>query len=113
MGDLSERPGRASLSIGIFAGGLFLLAGYAAGQAAREARAVKIDEPVKIDGVLDEAAWSRAPILSDFIQFAGAFGSADARYDLDGDGTVGFSDFLQFAAAFGQPVGKRAWKSKL
>ena len=26
----------------------------------------------------------------------------DARYDLDGDGTIGFGDFLIFVDAFGQ-----------
>ena len=45
--------------------------------------------------------------FSDFLQFAGAFGSNrgdagyDVRYDLDGNGSVGFSDFLIFAGAFG------------
>jgi hypothetical protein len=49
---------------------LFLLApSFAAGQSAREATALKIDEPIRIDGVLDEAAWARAPALTDFIQF--------------------------------------------
>ena len=42
---------------------------FAAGQTAREATAVKIDEPIRVDGVLDEEAWSRAATLSDFIQF--------------------------------------------
>ncbi len=45
--------------------------------------------------------------FSDFLQFAGAFGSGrgdagyDARYDLDGNGSVGFSDFVIFAGSFG------------
>ena len=45
--------------------------------------------------------------FSDFLRFAGAFGSGrgdagyDARYDLDGNGNVGFSDFVIFAGAFG------------
>ncbi|MDE2888034.1 MAG: choice-of-anchor D domain-containing protein [Gemmatimonadota bacterium] len=45
--------------------------------------------------------------FSDFLRFAGAFGSGrgdagyDARYDLDGNGSVGFSDFVIFAGAFG------------
>jgi hypothetical protein len=39
------------------------------GQTAREATAVKINEPIRVDGVLDEAAWGRAAVLSDFIQF--------------------------------------------
>ena len=48
--------------------------------------------------------------FSDFLQFAGAFGSNrgdagyDVRYDLDGNGSVGFSDFLIFAGAFGKQV---------
>jgi len=42
---------------------------FAAGQTAREATAVKIDEPIRVDGVLDEEAWSRAAVLSDFVQF--------------------------------------------
>ncbi|MCY3765883.1 MAG: choice-of-anchor D domain-containing protein, partial [Gemmatimonadetes bacterium] len=45
--------------------------------------------------------------FSDFLQFAGVFGTSrgdrgyDARYDLDGNGSVGFSDFVIFAGAFG------------
>ena len=48
--------------------------------------------------------------FSDFVQFAGVFGSSrgdvgyDARYDLDGNGSVGFSDFLIFAGSFGTLV---------
>lgn len=49
--------------------GLFLVSGFAAGQIVREATAVKIDEPVQVDGALNEDAWSKAPVLSDFIQF--------------------------------------------
>ncbi len=41
----------------------------AAVQTARDATAVKISEPIRVDGVLDEAAWGRAAVLSDFIQF--------------------------------------------
>ena len=46
--------------------------------------------------------------FSDFLRFAGAFGSGrgdagyDVRYDLDGNGSVGFSDFVIFAGAFGK-----------
>ncbi len=36
----------------------------------------------------------------DFILFAGAFGSMDTRFDLDGDGFVGFGDLIQFASFF-------------
>jgi hypothetical protein len=42
---------------------------FAAGQPRREATAVRINEPIRVDGVLDEAAWGRAAALSDFIQF--------------------------------------------
>jgi hypothetical protein len=42
---------------------------FAAGQTVREATAVKISEPIRVDGVLDEAAWGRTAALSDFIQF--------------------------------------------
>ena len=46
--------------------------------------------------------------FSDFLIFAGAFGSSegdekyDARYDLNGDGEIGFSDFVIFARNFGR-----------
>ena len=46
-----------------------LAAGQAARQVAREASALKIAEPIKVDGVLDEAVWGRAPILTDLVQF--------------------------------------------
>ena len=42
--------------------------------------------------------------FTDFILFAGAFGSQDATFDLNGDGQVGFPDFLAFAIAFGKPI---------
>jgi hypothetical protein len=51
------------------AAAVLLTAGFASAQAAKEAAALKIDVPVKIDGVLDEAPWSQAPVLSDFLQF--------------------------------------------
>ncbi|MCJ7610799.1 MAG: carbohydrate binding family 9 domain-containing protein, partial [Candidatus Aminicenantes bacterium] len=47
----------------------FLGFSFAAGQTAREATAVKINEPIRVDGVLDEPAWGRAEVLSDFVQF--------------------------------------------
>ena len=37
--------------------------------------------------------------FSDFLAFAGAYGSADELYDLDRDGTVAFADFLTFTIA--------------
>lgn len=46
-----------------------LSSSFAAGQTAREATAVKINEIIRVNGVLDEAAWGRAVVLSDFIQF--------------------------------------------
>lgn len=56
--------------------------------------------------------------FSDFITFAGAFGSSssdsgyDARIDLNDDGSVNFPDFIIFAQLFGQSVsGKPATKS--
>ncbi len=55
--------------VAMAAAGCLLIPLFAAGQTAREATAVKIDEPIRIDGVLDEAAWNRAAILSDFVQF--------------------------------------------
>ena len=42
--------------------------------------------------------------FSDFLLFAGAFGSNDASFDLDGSGAVDFADFLGFAAVFGKSV---------
>ena len=48
---------------------LFLPIALSAGQAGREATALKVTEPIKIDGALDEAAWDPAPVLTDFIQF--------------------------------------------
>ena len=34
----------------------------------RQLRALRITEPVKLDGVLDEAAWQAAPVATDLIQ---------------------------------------------
>lgn len=42
----------------------------AAPQTTREAAALKIDEPIRIDGILDEDVWAKAPALTDFVQFA-------------------------------------------
>jgi hypothetical protein len=36
----------------------------------KEAEALKISEPILVDGDLNEPAWANAPILGDFIQFA-------------------------------------------
>lgn len=51
-----------------------------------------------------------ARVLSgnDFLLFVAQFGLSrgdeqyDAKYDLDGDGTIGFGDFLIFFIAFGK-----------
>ena len=48
----------------------------AAGPAAKEARAAKMAAPIRIDGALDEAAWSAAPVLSGFLQFQPERGAA-------------------------------------
>ncbi len=40
--------------------------------------------------------------FEDFFLFADAFNSEDLRFDLDGDGRVGFSDFFVLADFFGQ-----------
>jgi hypothetical protein len=37
-------------------------------RAGKHAEAVRIDTPIRIDGVLDEAAWELAPTISDFYQ---------------------------------------------
>lgn len=60
------RIGRSFLALST---SLILGSSFAAGQTAREATAVKINEPIRVDGTLDEAAWGRAAVLSDFIQF--------------------------------------------
>ncbi|PYS40188.1 MAG: hypothetical protein DMG14_11320 [Acidobacteria bacterium] len=49
---------------------LLLLPVLAAGQPQQQkaARAVLIDAPIHVDGLLDEPAWEQAPVLSDFLQ---------------------------------------------
>lgn len=42
--------------------------------------------------------------FGDFLLFATAFGTTDARFDLSGDGAIDFADFLVFATQFGQTV---------
>ncbi len=59
----------------VISAGCLSMASAAAGQAPREATALKIDEPIRIDGILDEAAWKGAAVLSDFIQFQPARGA--------------------------------------
>lgn len=51
--------------------------------------------------------------FGDFLLFATVFGRSQggtgfvARYDLDGDGSIGFSDFVIFADAFGNNTSSR------
>ena len=42
--------------------------------------------------------------FSDFLLFAGAFGTANEKFDLDNSGSVDFPDFLLFVANFGKSV---------
>ena len=75
---------------------VLLASSFAAGQVAREATAVKVDEPIRIDGVLDEAAWKRAPVLSDFVQFQperGAPASVRTSVRILYDGTAVYFGF--------------------
>ena len=44
--------------------------------------------------------------FTDFIAFAGAFGSTEAPFDLDGNGLVDFTDFLVFSDSFGRRVSR-------
>ena len=37
-------------------------------RAAKRAAAVRIDQPIRLDGVLDEPAWQTAPVVTDFYQ---------------------------------------------
>ena len=55
---------------------ILLTAGFAFGQTAKEATALKASAPIKVDGVLDEAPWNTAPVLTDFIQFQPERGAA-------------------------------------
>jgi hypothetical protein len=41
---------------------------------------------------------------TDFLGFAGAFGTSDTVYDIDASGVVDFTDFLIFAGSFGRPL---------
>jgi len=45
-------------------------------QEPRSVRGRRAEAPPRIDGILDEAAWARAPVLSDFIQFEPLRGEA-------------------------------------
>ncbi len=77
----------------------------AAGQPGREATALKISEPIKVDGVLDEAAWDRAPVLTDFIQFQperGAPASVRTAVRVLYDGTAVYFGFENTDPDLGQ-----------
>ena len=41
----------------------------------------------------------------DFLEFARAYGSEEARFDLDNSGRVDFADFLKFVQDFGSAGG--------
>jgi len=50
--------------------GCLLSAGWVLGQSREfRIRALKVDDPITVDGVLDEAVWKTAPVVSDYIQF--------------------------------------------
>jgi hypothetical protein len=49
--------------------GIFQTIPLLAQAAVKEASALKIIEPIIVDGRLDESAWAKAPVLGDFIQF--------------------------------------------
>lgn len=88
------RPIRRSILM--MSAAVLLASSFAAGQVAREATAVKVDEPIRIDGVLDEAAWKRAPVLSDFVQFQperGAPASVRTSVRILYDGTAVYFGF--------------------
>ncbi len=53
----------------IFAASAVLGSSLATAQTSGVAKAVKIEGPIQIDGLLNEAAWSRAEVVSDFMQF--------------------------------------------
>ena len=44
---------------------------------------------------------ARIPGIRTFFLFADAYGSTNAKFDVDGNGTVDFADFLKFVDAFG------------
>ena len=93
---LSRRTRSPLKTVFILSAGCLLIFSFVAGQTAREATAAKIDEPIRIDGVLDEAAWSRAAVLSDFVQFQperGAPASVRTAVRILYDGTAVYFGF--------------------
>jgi len=96
VGSFLKCARKSSLTLAV---GLSLFSALAAEQKTREATAIKISEPIKIDGALDESAWARAPILSDFIQFQpdrGAPGTVRTVVRILYDATaiyIGFENF--------------------
>ncbi|NTV82144.1 MAG: hypothetical protein HGA24_12065, partial [Candidatus Aminicenantes bacterium] len=84
---------------------LVLPLALAAAQAGREAAALKIDDPIKVDGALDEAAWGRAPVLTDFVQFQperGAPASVRTTVRVLYDGAAVYFGFENFDPDMGQ-----------
>ncbi len=80
----------------ILALGVLLGSSIASAQQARQASAVKIKEPIRVDGILDEDAWARAPILTDFVQFQperGAAGSIKTEVKILYDGAAVYFGF--------------------
>jgi len=53
--------------VAVLAAGLLVAAGLEAGDA-RRADAVRVQENIRVDGVLDEAVWQQAPTIGDFVQ---------------------------------------------
>ena len=51
----------------------------------------------------DDSGWVD---FADFLVFAGAYGSFQTAYDLNGNGSVDFPDFLTFVRFYGQKVGQ-------
>ena len=66
------------------------------------------DSPVPVRGmtIASDFDGDGSVAFDDFVLFAGAFGKADAWFDLTGDGWVRFEDFVLFAQSFGQSVTK-------
>jgi len=101
----SGRRSIGQLAGAILSACLALPLALAAGQAAKEATALKIDEPVKVDGALDEAAWGRAPVLTGLVQFQperGAPASVRTTVRVLYDGAAVYFGFENFDPDMGQ-----------
>ena len=77
----SDDPDKASLTVSI----------------AGTAQVILADPRTDFDG-------SGTVDFTDFLSFAGAFGTTDATFDVNADGSVGFNDFLIFVENFGRSV---------